>query len=142
MGFRNLVSAWRRRLFPPRTLGQRGERAAAAFLKRAGLRVLVHSSRLWPGEIDLVALDGRTVVFVEVKTRTSAEAGQPWEAVDQKKQRKLTTLAVTFLKRHGLLECSARFDVVAVTWPSGKGRPAIEHFPNAFDAVGQWELYS
>jgi putative endonuclease len=139
---RNPLAAWLRRTFPPKTLGQRGEDAAAAFLKRAGCKLLVRSSRLWPGEIDLVVLDGRTIVFVEVKTRRSNEAGEPWEAVDQQKQRRLTRLAVTFLKRHGLLERPARFDVVAVTWPAGRGRPAIEHFRHAFDAVGKWEFYS
>ena len=88
-----------------------------------------------------MALDRDTVVFVEVKTRRSAEAGHPAEAVTPAKQRRLTRLAVTFLKRHGLLEHRARFDVIAVTWPEG-GRPVIEHFPNAFDAVGRDEFYS
>ena len=75
-------------------------------------------------------------------TRRSAEAGHPVEAVDAAKQRRLTRLAVTFLKRHGLLEARARFDVLAVTWPEGRRQPTIEHFQNAFDAVGRWELYS
>ena len=94
------------------------------------------------GELDLVAVDGRTIVFVEVKTRRSSESGHPVEAVDPAKQRRLTRLAVMYLKRHGLLEYSARFDVVAVTWPSGRRRPTIEHFPNAFEAAGKWEFYS
>jgi putative endonuclease len=51
-------------------------------------------------------------------------------------------LAVTFLKSHGLLEYPARFDVVAITWPAGKRSPTIEHFQDAFEAVGKWELYS
>ena len=54
----------------------------------------------------------------------------------------LLFMAVTFLKRHGLLERPARFDVIAVTWPSGKWFPAIEHIQNAFEAVGKWEFYS
>jgi len=89
-----------------------------------------------------VAVDGRTVVFVEVKTRASQDQGHPVDAVDADKQRRLTRLAVAFLKRHGLLEYPARFDVVAVTWPDGQRKPAIEHFPNAFEAVGQREFYS
>ncbi len=133
---------WWLRAFPPKTLGRRGEDAAARFLKRQGCKILARSRRLAPGELDLVALDGRTIVFVEVKTRTSADVGHPAEAVDAVKQRKLTRLAVTFLKRHGLLEFPARFDVVAITWPGGRGRPVIEHFKNAFEAVGQGELYS
>jgi putative endonuclease len=133
---------WYRRFFPAKTLGQRGEEAAARFLRRLGYKILARGRRLRPGELDLVALDGRTIVFVEVKTRTSQDAGHPSEAVDPEKQRRLTRLAVTFLKRHGLLNYPARFDVVAVTWPSSGGKPAIEHFKNAFDAVGQWEFYS
>jgi putative endonuclease len=135
------ISHWRR-YFPPKSLGRRGEEAAARFLKRRGYKILARSSRLATGELDLVALDGRTIVFVEVKTRTSADVGHPAEAVDAVKQRKLTRLAVTFLKRHQLLEFPARFDVVAITWPDGRGRPTIEHFKNAFDAVGQGELFS
>ena len=87
-------------------------------------------------------LDRKTIVFVEVKTRVSAEAGHPAEAVDDVKQRRLTRMAVTFLKRHGLLEYPARFDVVAITWPTGIRVPTIEHIENAFEAVGKWEFYS
>jgi putative endonuclease len=136
------VARWWARTFPPKTLGRRGEDAAARYLKRFGYKILSRSNRLATGELDLVALDGRTIVFVEVKTRTSAAIGHPAEAVDAIKQRKLTRLAVTFLKRHQLLEFPARFDVVDITWPAGRGRPTIEHFKNAFDAVGQGELYS
>ena len=87
-------------------------------------------------------LDNETIVFVEVKTRRSHDAGHPAEAVDDVKQRKLTRLAVTFLKRHGLLERPARFDVVAITWPADQWFPTIEHIRNAFEAVGKWEFYS
>jgi putative endonuclease len=142
MGVSSVVSTWLRRLFPERPLGQRGESAAARYLRRHGYRILARGNRLWPGELDLVALDHQTIVFVEVKTRQSQDAGHPSEAVDAAKQRRLTRLAVTFLKRHGLLEHSARFDVVAVTWPAGQRRPTIEHFRNAFEAVGKWEFYS
>ena len=131
--------AW---LFPARPLGRRGEDAAARFLRRRGYRILERSSRSRPGELDLVALDGQTIVFVEVKTRRQSEAGHPAEAVTPDKQRRLTRLAVTWLKRHRLLEQPARFDVVAVTWPDDDRRPTIEHFPNAFDACGRWEFYS
>jgi len=140
-GLRSVLSGWLQSLFPRRSLGNRGERAAARYLKRRGYKILARGDRLLPGELDLVALDGDTVVFVEVKSRRSADVGHPAEAVNTAKQRRLTRLAVTFLKRHGLLEHPARFDVVALTWPEG-GRPTIEHFKNAFDAVGQGEFYS
>jgi len=143
MGTGARLSAWLHRLWPQRPLGQRGEAAAARYLKRRRYKVLARGRRLRPGELDLVMLDpDGTIVFVEVKTRSTQEAGHPAEAVDAVKQRKLTRLAVTFLKRYGLLERAARFDVVAITWPQGKWFPKIEHFKNAFDAVGKWEFYS
>jgi putative endonuclease len=140
--FKNVLSRWRERFFPKKPLGQRGEAAAARYLRRRGYKILARGDRHGPGELDLVMLDRKTIVFVEVKTRGSHDGGHPAEAVDDDKQRRLTRAAVTFLKRHRLLDCAARFDVVAVTWPEGKWFPAIEHIPNAFDAVGKWEFYS
>ena len=139
---RAVLSEWLSRYFPRRSLGNRGERAAAKYLRRQGYKIVAHGNRLRPGELDLVAVDGRTVVFVEVKTRRSDRYGNPAEAVDLQKQRRLTRLAVTYLKRHGLLEYPARFDVVAITWPEDRRRPLIEHFENAFEAVGKGEYYS
>lgn len=135
---RERLSQWRR----PRTLGQRGEDAAAKFLKKKGYTIVARSDLGRLGEIDLVAVDNRTVVFVEVKTRRSHDTGHPADAVDEKKQRQLTRLALTYLRRHDLLECAARFDVVAITWPDDECKPTIEHFPNAFEAVGQWQMFS
>jgi len=124
-------------------LGQRGEAAAARYLRRRGYKIIALGDRLkHRDELDIVAYRGKTIVFAEVKTRTSTDAGLPAEAVDAAKQRRLTKLAVTFLKRHRLLEYSARFDVIAVTWPPGQCRPKIEHIENAFEAAGQWEFYS
>ncbi len=124
-------------------MGQRGEAAAARHLRRHGYKIIALGDRLKRrDELDIVAYRGKTIVFAEVKTRTSSDAGHPAEAVDAAKQRRLTKLAVTFLKRHRLLEYSARFDVIAVTWPAGQRRPKIEHIENAFEAVGQWEFYS
>ena len=137
-----VVAGWFRRRFPAKPLGRRGEDAAANFLRHRGLAIIAQSNRDRLGEIDLVGVDGRTVVFIEVKTRTSAEAGHPVDAVDATKQRRLTRLAVAFLKQHGLLEYAARFDVVAVTWPDGSRSPTIEHYANAFEAAGQGEFFS
>jgi putative endonuclease len=133
---------WRERFFPKKTLGQRGEAAAARYLRRRGYKTLARGDRHGPGELDLVMLDRKTIVFVEVKTRQSHDGGHPAEAVDLDKQRRLTQAAVAFLKRHRLLELPARFDVVAVTWPEGKQSPTIEHIPNAFEAVGKWGFHS
>ena len=136
MGLPAILSAWRQRWFPRRSLGERGERAAERFLRQRGHTIVARRQRSPIGELDLVTVVGRTVVFVEVKTRESHVAGHPAEAVDLAKQRRLTRLATLFLKRHGLIEYSSRFDVVAVTWPEGAPQPVIEHYEHAFEAVG------
>lgn len=128
-----LIQALRNRL-----LGDRGEREAARFLKKRGLRVLARGYRTARGEIDLIARERDTLVFVEVKTRRT---GVPAEAVTSEKQRRLTLAALHFLKRHHLLECRSRFDVVAIVWPEDRGRPAIEHIRDAFPAVGHGQLF-
>ncbi|HEV3004206.1 MAG TPA: YraN family protein [Pirellulales bacterium] len=120
----------------PKPLGPRGEAVAARFLKRLGYKIVARGARGQLGELDLVAVDGRTIVFVEVKTRESHDGGHPAEAVNADKQRRLTRLALGFLKRHDLLECAARFDVVAITWPASRRRPLVEHVRNAFEATG------
>jgi putative endonuclease len=125
-----------------RPLGRRGENAAARYLRRLGYVIVARGARDNIGEIDLVAVDGRTVVFVEVKTRTSHDAGHPADAVDEAKQARLTRLALSYLKRHDLLECRSRFDIVAVTWPEKGRRPVIEHYISAFEAVGVQGMYS
>ena len=139
--FAAIQSRIRRWLTPP-TLGERGERAAVRFLSKLGYRIVARGSRDKTGEIDIVAVDGRTIVFVEVKTRTSHVAGHPAEAVDDDKQQRLTRLALRFLRRHGLLEHRWRFDIVAVTWPAGKRRPVIEHYTNAFEPTDQGQMFS
>jgi len=136
-----VATAWRGvRLAPP--LGPRGERAAERYLRHLGWSILARNARDDLGEIDLVALDGRIVVFVEVKTRQAGDPGQVAEAVDAPKQRRLTRLALAWLKRRGLLEYPARFDVVAVSWPTGSRRPDLQHYRNAFEAVGLPGMYS
>jgi putative endonuclease len=134
---------FRKKISNNKTLGQRGEDAAAKFLRRQGYKIIARNRQFALGELDIVVLaPPETVVFVEVKTRESHIAGRPEDAVDLKKQKKLTRLAVLFLKRHGLLGVHARFDVVAITWPSGVKKPAIKHFKNAFEAVGFDGFYS
>ncbi len=121
-----------------RLLGDEGERAAARFLRRRGLRVITRGYRTAVGEIDLIARDGDTLVFVEVKTRRT---GQPAEAVTAEKQRRLTLAALQFLRRYGLLEQRCRFDVIAIVWPEGDRDPVIEHFVNAFEPPGQGQFF-
>jgi putative endonuclease len=133
------ICLWLDRRHP---LGRRGENAAARFLWRQGYILVARGQRGRIGELDLVAVQGRTIVFVEVKTRASTDAGHPSDAVDHDKQARLTRLALAYMKRHDLLDCSARFDVVAITWPDGQFRPRIEHFPSAFEATGFDGMFS
>lgn len=142
MGPRAWIARWLLLLFPAKPLGRRGEDAAARYLQSQGFRILARGDRSRSGEVDLVALDHDTVVFVEVKTRRSAEAGHPSTAITPDKERRLTRAAVTWLKRHRLLENRARFDVVAITWPEGAAKPLIEHFPDAFPSEGLGGFFS
>jgi putative endonuclease len=87
------------------------------------------------GELDLVAVDGRTVVFVEVKTRQRGQPDHPVEAVGPAKQRRVMRAAVSYLKAHRLMDYPCRFDVIAVVWPRSAWRPTIEHYVAAFDAT-------
>lgn len=138
--------SWLARLWPwrnsPDSLGNRGEAVAARFLKRLGYLILERQMRGRFGELDLVALDGDVIVFVEVKTRSSTSAGHPTEAITSTKQRKITRSGLAYLKRRGWLERRARFDVISVLWPDGKSEPAIQHYVNAFDSTGFGQMYS
>src|SRR5262249_30415571 len=118
---------WWRRWF-----GTRSERAAQRFLRREGHRLLArkHSCKL--GELDIVAIDGSCVVFVEVRSTETAEPERPAASVDAAKQRRLTDLALHFLQQKGLLNHPARFDVLAISWPAGAKEPTIVHHQNAF----------
>ena len=135
MSVRDRIGEWVRRWFPEKPLGRRGEEAAARYLRRRGYRILARGQGWKGGELDIVALLGKTIVFVEVRTRQSDVPMRPEESVDLRKQRRLTRLAVGYLKRHRLFEYPARFDVIAIVWPEGR-KPEIRHVENAFSAVG------
>jgi len=120
---------------PRDELGRRGEDEAARYLRGLGYRIVGRRERVLRGDIDIVALDGRTVVFVEVRTRSDMAHGHPAETVGFMKQRRLATLVNAYIRRHRLEDQSVRIDVVAVTLdPDGK--PVVEHYQNAFDDPG------
>ncbi len=121
----------------PAPLGARGESAAARFLRHRGYKIVARNQREWRGELDLVAVDRRTVVFVEVKTRRSAKTEHPAEAVTVEQQRRISRAAMQFMKRHHLLDYPARFDIIAVIWPVERRRPQIEHLVAAFEWRGE-----
>lgn len=124
------------------SLGAAGEKAAAKFLQSIGYKVIARGHRQRLGEIDIVALDGQWIVFVEVKTWSSSQSGDPSEAVDRGKQERLTRAALIYLKQKGLLNQPARFDVVSIVWPDQvNSTPSIRHFKNAFEAVGNGQMF-
>lgn len=110
--------------------GDAGEQAAADHLRAAGYRIIARKYRSRTGEIDIVAADGGTVVFVEVKTRRDDSFGTPAEAVTYRKRNKLLATGLCYLKHTGADDALCRFDVVEV-W-LGRGAPRINHIINAF----------
>jgi putative endonuclease len=122
-------------------LGKQGEWVAGRFLKRQGMVIVDRSMRNSFGEIDLIAVDRRTVVFVEVKTRSSDELGSPIDAVDDDKQRRITRAALAYLHSRNLLEHAARFDVVTLIWSPNEPIPRIEHIANAFSPHGDFQMF-
>lgn len=113
-------------------LGQIGEEAAADFLKHRGYHILERNFRNSLGEIDIVAQDGDTVCFIEVKTRKTDLFGSPFESVTLAKQRKLIQVALSYLKFKQISEAKARFDVVAVLL-NDECCPKVDIIQNAFE---------
>jgi len=109
-----------------------GEALAAWFLLFKGYRVEARNWRCPLGEIDIVCWDGETLVFVEVKTRASAAAGDPEDAVDRRKRQRLVRLGHAFLARLGCETPPCRFDVIAIE--SSRLGPRVRHLKAAFRA--------
>lgn len=114
-----------------RELGEKGETIAVRYLKKRGYRILEKNYVCKMGEIDLIAREKGTLVFIEVKTRGSIRFGPPEMAVDKRKQEQLSRAALFFLKEKGLVDEKARFDVVAIRLgPEGE---EIELIQDAFE---------
>ncbi|OIP48884.1 MAG: YraN family protein [Deltaproteobacteria bacterium CG23_combo_of_CG06-09_8_20_14_all_60_8] len=112
------------------SLGRLGERLAREYLQERGYRVVAENFRTRLGEIDLIARHGKTLVFVEVKTRRSHTHGHPFEAVTPRKQAQLSRVALEYMSREGGVDQLARFDVVGITVRPAETR--IELVTNAF----------
>ncbi len=111
-------------------LGRSGEEAVVRRLERRGWVILERNWRCRLGEIDVIALDGDVLVFVEVKTRTSSMFGSPEEAVGRRKRAKLARVALSYVKSRGCGERALRFDVVAVEGGT------VRHIQDAFMVEG------
>jgi putative endonuclease len=116
--------------------GKTGEDLACDELARRGYEILARRYRRRGGELDIIARDGATLVFVEVKTRDGRAFGGGAEAVTAIKQRRMAQLALDYLARNRLTGRPCRFDVVSIHLESGE--PAIEVVQNAFDVCGGW----
>ena len=116
-----------------RSEGSRYEDLACGYLRRKGYKILDRNVYLMRKELDIVALDGDTVVFIEVKGRRTDAFGLPAEAVDRAKQRRILGVATAYLKKNRLRDRHCRFDVVGVR-SGAEGKLLIDHIENAFDA--------
>lgn len=112
-----------------RTLGHRGEELAVRYLRGKGFKILERNHRTPIGEIDIIAEDKGSLVFVEVKTRTNNSHGLPFEAIDNKKIERMRKIALLYLKQRGK-ESYVRFDVVSIEMKDGHS--IINHIPEAF----------
>ncbi len=111
-------------------LGDKGEQTAAEFLEREGYEILHRNYRFGRGEVDLIARKDGTIVFVEVKTRSSDRYGEPEEAVTPEKIRRIRRIASAYLSQRRIGECDCRFDVVAVVF--GVDGPTVRHTQDIF----------
>ncbi len=107
-------------------MGGAGENRAVKFLKQKGFKILKKNYKTPLGEIDIIAQDNKTIVFIEVKTRTSEAFGLPCEAVDKRKQEKYNKTATYYLQREKKMDAECRFDVVEIE------NDKINHILNAF----------
>ena len=112
-----------------RTAGTLGEATACQALQKAGIAILERNYRRPTGEIDIVARDGKTILFIEVKARLSLKYGRPAEAVNRAKQLRIVRTAMQYLSEHGLSDAPVRFDVIEVL--PGE----VRHLRAAFDAT-------
>ena len=115
-----------------KALGRHGEELAVVYLEEKGLHILEKNFRNKIGEIDLIAQDGSTLCFVEVKTRRSFAFGKPFESVHYHKQQKIIKVAICYLKyKKGTLSVKCRFDVISI-YKDPDGKAQIHHIKNAF----------
>lgn len=114
--------------------GKEGEELACRYLRRRGFAIEARNYRCRYGEVDIVARRGKTLVFVEVKSRGRTDYGFPQEAVDGRKQKRLRLVAQHFIQQQLRLsgdDCFFRFDVIAVVF-RGEDEVQIDHIENAF----------
>lgn len=125
-----MLRLWSRRK-APKSLGKRGEDWAAQHLRRQGLRILDRNRQAGRYEIDIIAKEGETIVFVEVKTRRPSPIASPEANITRTKRKHLRTAAKAYIAAHDQPGCYYRFDLVAIIVPL-EGSPEIRHYRHAF----------
>ena len=118
---------------PSQTLGIVGEELAAQYLRAQGYKLLIRNYENALGELDLIAKDKGVLVFVEIKSRSSAALGSGFESITFKKRRQITRCALAYLKRYCIADVPCRFDVVSILFENEK-HPVIELIKDAFPA--------
>jgi putative endonuclease len=113
-----------------KTLGTRGEEIAVSFLKKKGFKIVARNYRTVFGEIDIIAIDRDSIVFIEVKTRSDKTYGHPFEAVTRRKKEKIGKVALAYMKSQKG-ELPSRFDVLSISVENGNER--VEHIKDAFE---------
>lgn len=122
---------WLRRLWDRKSLGERGERVAARYLRRQGFRILDRNVETGRYELDLICRDGDTIVFVEVRSRLSEEETYPEDSIGPVKQHHVRQAVQWYISRHYDPERYYRIDVVAVNFKPD-GSKTVRHFTDAF----------
>lgn len=112
-------------------IGQKGEDLAVDFLKGLGYQILERNYRCKLGEVDIIARDNESLVFIEVRGRSSLAFGLPQESINRKKQHQISKVALEYLTRKKVKNTPARFDVVAISLKPGKEK--VEHIKDAFE---------
>lgn len=119
-------------------VGQAGEKAAAALLRKEGFRIIAYNFKTPLGEIDVIAEEGNVLCFIEVKTRRSVAYGSPAEAVTPRKQRQIARVAAVYVSRNCPEGRDCRFDVVTVI--DGNDLPVVDLIRDAFRLEGQYMI--
>jgi putative endonuclease len=118
---------------PPekKEIGQRGEEMAVSFLKGLNYQILERNYRCKLGEVDIIARDNDTLVFIEVRTRSSLAFGLPQESINRRKRHQISKVALEFILRKKMKNTPARFDVIAISLEPGKEK--VDHIRDAFE---------
>lgn len=119
------------KIVPPHELGKLGEEIAQDYLQKKKFRIVEQGFRLYRGEIDLIAYDKETLVFIEVKTRSPGALGLPEEYVDTRKQGQIRKIAEGYLALNNLDDVECRFDVLSIVFDENRTRSII-HYKDAF----------